>query len=89
MEKPLERVMEEILNTTDVFGCVFADHQGLCLGVKGRASTESAGVIGAIAEEASKLEPNSRPPVIVLESENKMCIIQRNGTITGAIYKLI
>ncbi|XP_065164221.1 ragulator complex protein LAMTOR5 [Atheta coriaria] len=89
MEKPLERVMDETMAVPQVLGCIFADHQGLCLGAKGNASTESAGILGAIAEQASKLEPHNRAPVITLESDNKICIIQRSGTITGAVYKSI
>lgn len=79
--------MDEVLSSPGVYGCVFADHQGLCLGAKGKASTESAGVIGAIAEQAAKLEPQNKSPVIVFEADNRSCIIQRSGTITGAIYK--
>lgn len=54
---------------------------------KGDATTESAGIIGAIADQAARLEPQSQPPIIVLEDDTKKCIIQRNGTVTGAIYK--
>lgn len=75
------------MNKGEVFGCVFVDHQGLCLGAKGKASTESAGFIGAIAEQASKLEPHNATPFITLETDTKTCIIKRNGTLTGAVYK--
>lgn len=89
MEKHLDRVMEEIVSTPNVIGCVFVDHQGLCLGAKGKASTESSGVIAAIADQAARLEPQGRSPVITFENDSKMCTIQRNGTITGAVYKNI
>lgn len=56
---------------------------------KGRASTDSAGILVAIAQQASKLEPQSKLPVIVFENDNKSCIIQRSGTITAAVYKNI
>ncbi|KAK9746404.1 Ragulator complex protein LAMTOR5 [Popillia japonica] len=87
MEKHIERVMDDIISSPNVFGCVFVDHQGLCLGAKGDASTESAGIIGAIADQAAKLEPQNQPPIIVVEDDTKRCIIHRNGTVTGAIYK--
>ncbi|XP_018576485.1 ragulator complex protein LAMTOR5 [Anoplophora glabripennis] len=87
MEKNLDRIMEELINKPGVYGCVFADHQGLCLGVKGKASTDSAGVIAAIAEQAAKLEPKSKMPVIHLEKDNKSCTIHRSGTVTGAVFK--
>ncbi|KAF5285564.1 hypothetical protein FQR65_LT13198 [Abscondita terminalis] len=89
MEKQLDRVMEDVLSNPGVTGCVFSDHQGLCLGAKGKASTESAGIIGAIAEQAAKLEPQHKSPIIVFENDTRACIIQRTGTITGAIYKNI
>lgn len=71
----------------NVYGVLLADHQGLCLGGKGKVSTDSAGIIGAIAEQAGKLEPHNRPPLITLESDSRSCHIQRSGTITCAIYK--
>lgn len=54
---------------------------------KGDASTESSGLIVALAEQVAKLEPKKSLPVLVLENDNKTCIIQRSGTITGAIFK--
>lgn len=54
---------------------------------KGQASTESAGILVALAEQAAKLEPQRRPPILLLENDLRSCIIQRTGTITGAIYK--
>ncbi|XP_050502631.1 uncharacterized protein LOC126881938 [Diabrotica virgifera virgifera] len=87
MEKNLEHSMGQLINTPGVYGCVFADRHGLCLGMKGETSTNSAGIIGAIAEEALKIEPNSKPPVIHFENDNRSCTIQRIGTITGAIFK--
>ncbi|EFA09095.1 hypothetical protein TcasGA2_TC006817 [Tribolium castaneum] len=90
MEKHLDRVMDEVVSRAGVFGCVFVDRQGLCLGAKGKTSTESAGLIAAIAEQAAKLEPHSGDPIIKLESDNKDCLIFRptsTGTVTAAVYK--
>ncbi|XP_056649143.1 uncharacterized protein LOC130904024 [Diorhabda carinulata] len=87
MDKNLEHVLEELINTPGVYGCVLADEHGLCLGNKGETSTTTAGIIGAIAEESLKLEPNSKPPIIHFENDNRSCTIQRIGTITGAIFK--
>ncbi|KAF5289729.1 hypothetical protein FQA39_LY03646 [Lamprigera yunnana] len=87
MEKHLDRVMDDVLSIPGVIGCVFADHQGLCLGAKGKATTESAGIVGAMAEQAAKLEPQHKSPIIIFENDTCACIIQRSGTITGAIYK--
>lgn len=54
---------------------------------KGSVSTDSAGIIAAIAEQAAKLEPHNRPPVVTFENDSRSCHIQRSGTITCAIYK--
>jgi len=87
MEKNLNRVMEEICSTPDVLGCIFTDQQGLCIGAKGKASKESAGYITAIADQAARIEPNNKMPIITLENDNQICMIQKTGPITGAIYK--
>ncbi|XP_019881177.1 ragulator complex protein LAMTOR5-like [Aethina tumida] len=87
MEKHLNRVMEEINNQPGVYGCVLSDHQGLCLGAQGKASTDSSGIISAIAEQAAKLEPRNVMPIICLENDNRQIIIRRHGVVTCAIYK--
>ncbi|XP_075991292.1 late endosomal/lysosomal adaptor, MAPK and MTOR activator 5 [Anticarsia gemmatalis] len=87
MEKELDRVVEEIMSTPNVSGCLVADHQGLCLAAKGSAHVDSAGIIVAISEQACKIQPNLKPPTVCLETEKKQCLIQRHGTITGAIFK--
>lgn len=38
---------------------------------QGKISTNSAGLLVAILEQASKLEPNSNPPVVSLECGKK------------------
>ncbi|CAG9121721.1 unnamed protein product [Plutella xylostella] len=83
MEKELDRVTDEIMLTPNVTGCIFADHQGLCLAAKGNAHVDSAGLIVAISEQACKIQPNLKPPTINLEADKKQCLIQRHGTITG------
>ncbi|XP_044736367.1 uncharacterized protein LOC123298433 [Chrysoperla carnea] len=93
MEKKLDKVMDDILSHEGVTGCLFADQLGLCLGAKGNVSTAASGLIVVLAEIAGHLESNqsnstnSRQPVISLESDNKKCLIQRNGNITGVIFK--
>nr|CAD7421693.1 unnamed protein product [Timema poppensis] len=56
--------------------------------VKGKASNESSGVITAIANQVARLEPGSKPPVILLENDNRQCIVMQKGAITAAIYKI-
>ncbi|KAJ0181555.1 hypothetical protein K1T71_002277 [Dendrolimus kikuchii] len=88
MEKDLDKVIEEIMATPNVSGCLVADYQGLCLAATGDVHVDSAGIIVAISEQACKLEPNLKPPTVCLETDKRQCLIQRHGTITGAIYKL-
>lgn len=59
----------------------------LSITAKGNATIENAGIVGAIASLASKLETQSGQPVILFENDRKSCIIQQHGDITGAIYK--
>ncbi|KAG6452964.1 ragulator complex protein LAMTOR5 [Manduca sexta] len=88
MEKELDKVIEEIMSTPNVSGCLVADHQGLCLAAKGTAHVDSAGIVVAISEQACKIQPNLKPPTVCLETDKKQCLIQRHGTITEAIFKL-
>ncbi|XP_053977032.1 uncharacterized protein LOC128895589 [Hylaeus anthracinus] len=87
MEKNLEKTLDDVNNTDGIIGCVLADHAGLCLGVKGNASTESAGIIAAIADQVAKLEPKQSAPIICLQNDSRICLIQRQGPVVGAIYK--
>ncbi|KPI98491.1 PREDICTED: ragulator complex protein LAMTOR5 homolog [Papilio xuthus] len=88
MEKDLDKVVDEIMATPQINGCIVADHQGLCLAAKGTAHVDSAGIIVALSEQACKIQPNLKPPTICLETDKKLCLVQRHGTITGAIFKL-
>ncbi|XP_045137089.1 ragulator complex protein LAMTOR5-like [Portunus trituberculatus] len=87
MEKPLEKCLDEIAHSTGVSGVLCADHKGLCLGVRGKASSASSGTVAALAERVASLEPGSLDPVILLESDNSQCLIHRNNGITLAVYK--
>ncbi|XP_066995345.1 ragulator complex protein LAMTOR5 homolog [Anabrus simplex] len=89
METQLEQCMDDLLLVRGVTGCILADDQGLCLCAKGKVSPASSGVIKAIADQVLKLEPELKPPVIVLESENRECLIQQCGNLTAAIHKTL
>lgn len=87
-----------------MLGCIFVDHQGLCLGgikpqhnfffnwytfvfsAKGQASTDSAGIITALADQSAKLDPSGKPPVIHFENDSHSCTINKLG-VTVAIFK--
>ncbi|CAH2017572.1 unnamed protein product [Acanthoscelides obtectus] len=59
MEKKLETVMDELIARPRRSRMCLCRPPRLCLGVTGKASDDSAGIIHAIAEEAARLEPKS------------------------------
>ncbi|KAH8420149.1 hypothetical protein KR009_006398, partial [Drosophila setifemur] len=72
----------------DTVGALLANRQGLCLGAKGDINPSVSGLGMAISEQVAKLEPQSpAPATICLYSGTKRCVIQKNGEITGVIYK--
>ncbi|XP_011644751.1 uncharacterized protein LOC105431933 isoform X1 [Pogonomyrmex barbatus] len=87
MERNLVKTLDDTYDKENIIGCILADHAGLCLGVKGDASSDSAGLIVAIADLVAKLEPKSGSPIISLQNENRQCTILRKETVVGAIYK--
>ncbi|TMW50240.1 hypothetical protein DOY81_004690 [Sarcophaga bullata] len=87
MEQHLDKVLSDINSQPETVGCLITNRQGLCLGAKGKINPKMSGIAMALSEQACKLEPNLNPPTIVLYSGNKRCIIQKDGEITGIIYK--
>ncbi|XP_034118809.1 uncharacterized protein LOC133848672 [Drosophila sulfurigaster albostrigata] len=88
MEQQLEKVLNEIVTQQDTVGALLANRQGLCLGAKGNINPNVSGIGMAISEQVAKLEPNSSvPATICLYSGSKRCVIQKDGEITGIIYK--
>ncbi|XP_072027039.1 ragulator complex protein LAMTOR5-like [Amphiura filiformis] len=89
MEDPLESHLEETLNNPGVVGVLCTDKQGLCLTAKGTASPDSAGLVSAIAQQASQLLPdNNSAPVICIESDKGNVMIKTHEDITMAIHKM-
>ncbi|EDV34229.1 uncharacterized protein Dana_GF21078 [Drosophila ananassae] len=88
MESQLEKVLAEIAARQDTVGALLANRQGLCLGAKGNINPSVSGIGMAISEQVAKLEPNSAvPATICLYSGNMRCVIQKDGEITGVIFK--
>ncbi|EDW43870.1 uncharacterized protein LOC6616033 [Drosophila sechellia] len=88
MEQQLEKVLAEIAARQDTVGALLANRQGLCLGTKGDIDPNVSGIGMAISEQVAKLEPNATAPAtICLYSGNKRCVIQKDGEITGVIFK--
>ncbi|KAL0114128.1 hypothetical protein PUN28_011440 [Cardiocondyla obscurior] len=88
MERNLTKTLADTYDKQEgIIGCILVDHAGLCLEVKGDASSDSAGLISAIADLVGKLEPKSGSPIVSLQNENRQCIILRKEPVVGAIYK--
>ncbi|KAK2584693.1 hypothetical protein KPH14_007029 [Odynerus spinipes] len=87
MERNIEKTLDEVKDNEAIIGCMLVDSAGLCLGVKGNASSDSAGIIAAIADQVAKLEQVSTYPIITIQNDSRKCIIQRQGPVVGAIYK--
>ncbi|XP_046667336.1 ragulator complex protein LAMTOR5 homolog isoform X2 [Homalodisca vitripennis] len=75
------------MKENDVTGCLLADKHGLCLAVAGKARPDCTGIVTAIAKQVAKLEPSSTPPIVLLEADNRKCLIQQSPTLTAAIFK--
>ncbi|KAK9500727.1 hypothetical protein O3M35_001933 [Rhynocoris fuscipes] len=87
MEDTLFKQFKDILDTDNVTGCVLADNHGLCLLSSPNISHETAGIVSAIAQYASKIEPDNSNPVICLEGTKRQCLIKNENSITSAIFK--
>lgn len=89
MEANLNTEIEETMNQQGVVGVICTDSQGLCLAAEGSASPHSAGVITALAQQASQLSPEqSTSPVVCLESDKGNVLVKTHNHINVAIYKL-
>jgi len=87
MESPLESCLQTLMRDEDVTGCLLADKHGLCLAVAGKAKPEATGLVAAVAQQVAKLEPSLPPPVVLLEADNRKCLIQQSPTLTAVIFK--
>ncbi|KAB7499749.1 Ragulator complex protein LAMTOR5 [Armadillidium nasatum] len=71
MEATFDNRLNEISEAPGVLGVLCSDHQGLCLGVRGKAVNNNCGLIANIANLVSEIEPqNEEEPVILLDSNN-------------------
>ncbi|XP_064607011.1 ragulator complex protein LAMTOR5-like isoform X2 [Liolophura sinensis] len=76
------------MKTPGINGVLCSDEQGLCLGAKGVAVGQPAGVISRMAHQAEQIHPDSgTSPVIVVESEVGNVLIKNHDGITLAIFK--
>ncbi|XP_023711324.1 uncharacterized protein LOC111866523 [Cryptotermes secundus] len=88
MERSLHKCLDDVSQVASVKGCLVADEQGLCLGVRGKISPQTSGMITALSQQAGLLEPGSiKQPVLILENDFRQCYIHGNGKIVTAIQK--
>ncbi|XP_031623274.1 uncharacterized protein LOC116340765 [Contarinia nasturtii] len=86
MEKEIEKVLDDTIANENIVACLSANRHGLCIGARGNISSQSSGLLVALLDQAQKLEPQSGPPVVVLETSKNTCLIHKHG-VTGVIVK--
>lgn len=89
MEQDIDAVLNDTKELPQNIACLNADSQGLCIGSRGDVSAHSSGVLVAILEQAAQLEPNLKPPVVSVESKDKVCLIHKEDRVAGVIIKQI
>ncbi|XP_008482822.1 uncharacterized protein LOC103519513 [Diaphorina citri] len=75
------------VNTNEGVGVLLADNHGLCLSTAGDVDPKSSGIISAIAQHVSKLEPSSSTPVICISGDQGKILIKQGSNVTTAIFK--
>ncbi|KAI0240148.1 Ragulator complex protein LAMTOR5 [Lamellibrachia satsuma] len=90
MEKPLDRQLEELMNTPGVTGVVCADSKGLCLAAKGVGERTAAGLFSSVTQQAGQLHPDIKTsPVVCLETDQSMILLKNHSSVTTAIHKAL
>jgi predicted regulator of Ras-like GTPase activity (Roadblock/LC7/MglB family) len=93
MENLEETVNKIVKQENDVIGLVCADLNGLCIKKHGEdISGTISGYMTNIARKAETLvgwhgDENSTRPIILIETDQKRILIQRQGPITVGLYK--
>lgn len=88
MEKNLDKVLDDVVNSENVTGCIVSDEQGLCLGIRGNASSDSCGILKSLADQAKKLDPTmDGGATVILENSEKQFIIKSNDKLVLSVYK--
>ncbi|XP_071960928.1 ragulator complex protein LAMTOR5-like [Antedon mediterranea] len=88
MENELDTQLEKTMAAPGVSGVICTDQQGLCLGVKGEALLESAGLVTALAQQATLLSTDgSKVPVVCLEYDKGNILIKSEKGVSMAVRK--
>ncbi|XP_055300165.1 uncharacterized protein LOC129567372 [Sitodiplosis mosellana] len=86
MEQEIDKVLDDTIANENITACLSANRHGLCIGARGNISQQSSGLLVALLDQAQKLEPQSGPPVVILETAKNSCLIHKHG-VTGVIVK--
>lgn len=87
MEQDLDTILDETKELPNNIACLNADTQGLCIGSRGDITPYSSGILVAILDQAARLEPTLKTPVVSIESKDKVCLIHKEQRVAGVIYK--
>lgn len=94
MEANVKTVLEEAYEVDSnlngqgtIAGVVVADNRGLCIQAQGIGQAKSAGLVAALANQASLLEPGRENPVILLEGNEYNYLLKKEDNVTVAIIK--
>ncbi|KAE8623551.1 hypothetical protein XENTR_v10005650 [Xenopus tropicalis] len=89
MEAALEQHLEDTMKNPSIVGVLCTDSQGLSLGCCGSLSDKHAGVISILPQYAAKLTSDPTDvPVVCLESDNGIVMIQKHDHLTVAVHKV-
>lgn len=89
MEQEIDTILNDTKAIPDNIACLNANTEGLCFGSRGDISAYSSGVLVEIHKLASQLEPKLKPPVVSIESKNKVCLVHQEQGVAGVIFKQI
>lgn len=71
MENQILDQVSKVSANPNVTGVVLTNAHGLCITTNGKASPEAAGVVNEIVNQAQKLHPEAKPPVVLLDYSNQ------------------
>lgn len=71
MENQILDQVSKVSANPNVTGVVLSNAHGLCITTNGRASPDAAGVVNELVNQAQKLHPEAKPPVVLLDYSDK------------------
>lgn len=87
MEQAIDAILDDTRDLPNNIACLNADKQGLCIGSRGDITPSSSGILVAILDQAARLEPTLKTPVVSIESKDKVCLIHKEQRVAGVIIK--